>query len=137
MIVGELNDILISYSYLLDNRTEKESIIPEALRQEGLPLAKWIGYENNNNGRKTALETKVNNKFNQRGWFKCIMIDGVYQRIIFGEPIDFQKWIELFKEGSIYFDSGMYDGNPRPYSVFRSDNIFWDSLVTDSYPKDK
>lgn len=31
------------------------------------------------------------------------------------------------------FDSGMYEGNPRPYSQWRANNNLWDSLIIESY----
>ena len=96
-------------------------------------LAKWYGYEKNNNSKKTALETKVKNKFNNKGWFKCVMENNIYTKIIFGKPISFETWIEYVKSGDVYFDSGMYQGNIRPYSQWRSDNIFWDNLVTEEF----
>ena len=81
------------------------------------------------------MEEKVGNKFNQKGFFKCKMENGIYKEIVFGEPISFETWIAYLKKGDIYFDSGMYDGNPRPYSQWRSNNTFWNKLLVDSYPK--
>ena len=72
-----------------------------------LLLAKWIGYKKNNipeiepllssqTGRyTTSLEEKVKNKFDQKGFFKCKMEDGIYTKIIFGDPISFDTWIKI------------------------------------------
>jgi len=138
LIVDSNLDISIFYNFNKDNRVSKNSIIPKKFQEGDILLAKWVGYEKNNDSRKkSALETKVNNKFNQKGWFKCSMVDGAYNKIIFGDPLPFEEWIRFVLIGDIYFDSGMYEGNSRPYSVWRSDNKFWDKLVTSSYPKDE
>ena len=64
------------------------------------------------------------------------MENNVYKKIVFGEKMNFSLWIKYLLSGDIYFDSGMYEGNLRPYSVWRSDNKFWDKLVIETYPKD-
>ena len=135
MFVDEKSDVSIFYDFDIDERGDKESIVPTHLQKKNLLLAKWTGYKINKTTRKTTLEEKVENKFNQKGFFKCKMEDGIYKEIVFGKPISFEAWIEYLKKGDIYFDSGMYDGNPRPYSQWRSNNTFWDKLLLDSYPK--
>lgn len=45
----------------------------------------------------------------------------------------YENWINLVLKGIVFFDSGMYQGNKRPYSQWRAGNKFWDSLVVDSY----
>ena len=55
--------------------------------------------------------------------------------MVFGAPMDFETWIKHVVTGDIYFDSGMYQGNMRPYSQWRSDNVFWDQLVVEEFPK--
>ena len=60
-------------------------------------------------------QIKVKNKFDHSGWFKCVMENGVYTKIVFGRPVNFKTWIEYVISGDIYFDSGMYQGNKRPY----------------------
>ena len=35
--------------------------------------------------------------------------------------------------GTLFFDSGMYQGNVRPYSQWRATTGFWHSLITDSH----
>ena len=137
MYADGLNDIYIKYDYEIDNRINKASLIPEKFKKKNLILAKWIGYEKNlgnYNGRTGTLEKRVESKFNQKGWFICKRVDGIYTSIIFGEPIDFNIWMQMFKQKKIFFDSGMYDGNNRPYSQFRSDNRIWSQLnVIDEY----
>ena len=62
------------------------------------------------------------------------MEDNIYTKIVFGKTIDFDTWIQNVKKGNIFFDSGMYQGNKRPYSQWRSNNSFWDELIIDVYP---
>lgn len=119
------NDIEIQYSYSFDNRTNKLDIVPEIYKKEDLVIARW-------NADKMRL--KVNNKFNQNGWFRCKTDNsGKYVSIEFGDPLSFENWILLVKEGVIFFDSGMYESNPRPYSQWRANNSLWDKLVKRKY----
>jgi len=133
IVVDDELNINIYYDFSKDLRKQKSNIVPLKFQKDNLLLAKWYGYEKNNNSKKTALETKVKNKFNNKGWFKCVMENNIYTKIIFGKPISFETWIEYVKSGDVYFDSGMYQGNIRPYSQWRSDNIFWDNLVTEEF----
>lgn len=134
MSVDQDLNIIIKYNFSKDQRNNKYLIIPQQFQSDEIILAKWYGLEKNNISKKTALKTKVENKFNNLGWFKCVMEDNVYTKIIFGKTIDFDTWIENVKLENIFFDSGMYEGNKRPYSQWRSNNSFWDQLVTDVYP---
>tara|TARA_B100000963_G_scaffold349260_1_gene358063 strand:- start:1031 stop:1828 length:798 start_codon:yes stop_codon:yes gene_type:complete len=136
IVVDDESNINIYYDFSKDLRKEKNNIVPLELQKDNLLLAKWNGYEKNNNSKKTALETKVKKKFDNKGWFKCAMENNIYTKIIFGKPVSFETWIEYVKSGDVYFDSGMYQGNIRPYSQWRSDNIFWDKLVIEEFPKD-
>ena len=136
IVLDEYLNVMIKYHYSKDQRQNKSQIIPRCLQKDDLVLAKWYGYEKYNNSTKSALETKVNNKFNQEGWFKCAMEDNKYNKILFGKAVDFETWIELLKTGDVYFDSAMKQGNDRPYSIWRSKNIVWDKLVIEEFPRD-
>lgn len=121
--IDKEGNIYALYSYSKDQRLDKNSIVPSILRQEDLVLAVWD---------VEMMRKRVENKFNKLGWFKCEKDkNGAYSRIVFGNPINFEKWIGDVKKGVIFFDSGMYDGNSRPYANWRADNKYWDSLVTD------
>lgn len=125
LIVDDSSNIIAIYSYSEDKRVNKDETVPEKLRQENLTLAKW---------NAESIRKKLENKFNQNGWFKCLKnSDGVYYAIVFGEPINYENWIELVRKGDVFFDSGMYQGNPRPYSQWRATNTFWASLISDRY----
>jgi hypothetical protein len=81
------------------------------------------------------MRGKVNDKFNQKGWFICKKDrSGVYNQIVFGNPIPFEQWIDMVRAGEIFFDSGMYFGNDRPYSQWRASNATLDRLVARRYP---
>ena len=58
----------------------------------------------------------------------------VYNQIGFGNPISFEQWISMVKTGDIFFDSGMYQVNNRPYSQWRANNTTIDKLLVRSYP---
>ena len=123
--VEQNNDICIYYSYSLDTREEKENF-PDYLKDENILITIW---------KSEKMERHINRKFNQNGFFICKMDkNGLFTSICFGEPFNFEKFIEGIKNRQIIFDSGMYDGNNRAYSHFRSTNdSFWKKLVTEEY----
>lgn len=133
MIITENDDIVIYYSYSRDTRPDKAVIIPSELQQDDIVLAKWYGRVSPN-PRKKTLKSKLEDKFNNSGWFTCKTDeDGIYKKICFGQPITFDNWINLVESGIVYFDSGMYEGNERPYSQWRANNNYWDSLIEECY----
>jgi len=119
--VDNINNILALYCYSKDKRENKSNIVPKLLQVDSLQLAKWDA---------SKLKRKVENKFNQGGWFKCLKNNkGIYASIVFGDPITYSTWINLVKSGDVFLDSGMYDGNNRHYSQWRAMNSFWESLI--------
>lgn len=126
MIIDENDKILIVYDYSNDPRENKSQLIPNKFQRDNLILASWS---------RDWLEPKLINKFSQNGWFKCYQNkNGVYDRIAFGSPMDFDNWLNLVREGVVFFDSGMYVGNSRNYSQWRANNNYWDSLIVRKYP---
>ena len=118
-------NIVIIYNYSKDTRINKNEIIPTNLQKDNIIIAKWY---------KDSLKLKVERKFNQQGWFTCTKNKNKeYDGIHFGSPMNYDSWIELFKKGIVFFDSGMYQGNKRPYSQWRATTGFWQSLITESY----
>jgi hypothetical protein len=69
------------------------------------------------------------------GFFICKKnLSGEFDRICFGKPFDFILFAECLKNGNIIFDSGMYIGNTRNYSQFRSGfKNFWENLILEEY----
>jgi hypothetical protein len=119
------NDIVIYYTYSKDSRENKAQTVPKEMQKENLVLAKWY---------RDSIKKKLEDKFNQQGWFTCKMDkQGVYTSIHFGKPMNFESWIGLLEKGIVFFDSGMYYGNSRNYSQWRASTAFWDSLITESY----
>jgi hypothetical protein len=126
LLVDRDNNILAVYSYSKDMRPDKKNIVPLNMQKDDLILARWD---------MEHIKNKLERKFNKLGWFKC-EIDkstGIYTSIVFGGPIKFSAWIRGVKNGLIYFDTGMHIGNNRPYSNWRADNKYWDSLINARY----
>lgn len=138
--ISENLDISVIYSFSFDQRKDKYSIIPPQFQQDNIFLAHWFGLGFPNDyqprPREKCLKDKLEGKFNQNGWFKCKTdVNGCYDRICFGEPISFDCWIELIKRGQVYLDSGMHEGNARPYQSWRANNSFWDTLIYETWDK--
>lgn len=126
LLVNPNNDIEIVYNYQRDIRPHKQTIVPEIYQNGPIVIARWDAVK---------LAKKVNDKFNQKGWFTCKTDPlGVYNQICFGDPITFEDWIYLVKTGVVFYDSGMYETNPRPYAQWRANNSYWDSLIRRTYP---
>ena len=125
LTIDEDENIIITYNYSKDKRDNKNDILPLNLKMDNIVIAKWY---------KKKLKLKLERKFNQKGWFTCKKdTNGVYQSIHFGNPINYDSWIQLFKNKIVFFDSGMYQGNKRPYAQWRANTTFWHTLITDSY----
>lgn len=126
MRIDASDTIQIVYHYSQDPRPNKSQIVPSELQYDNIVLASWS---------RSWLEPKFTGKFSQNGWFKCLQnSDGIYYKIAFGEPMNFDNWLQLVRQGIVYFDSGMYVGNQRNYSQWRANNTYWDSLIVREYP---
>lgn len=128
-------DIVALYSYSKDKRKDKASIVPTQLQIENLVIARWYGVSSPTSSRTDkCLKDKLEDKFNDKGWFTCKMnSSGVYYKICFGSPMNYDAWLSLVADGTVFFDSGMYEGNVRPYSQWRANNDFWNSLIVEEY----
>lgn len=135
LTIAPNKDIVALYSYSQDRRINKSTIVPPALQIENLEIARWYGEISPTSNRSDkCLKAKLENKFNDKGWFTCkIGSTGKYEKICFGKPMCYDEWLGLVKQGIVFFDSGMYEGNVRPYSQWRANNNFWDSLITEEY----
>ena len=47
--------------------------------------------------------------------------------------MNYDEWLKLVHSGIVFLDSGMHENNKRPYSQWRANNNFWDSLITEEY----
>jgi hypothetical protein len=124
LIVDDKDNISIIYSYDKDKRETKE-ILCNYTDKKIITIAIW---------KKNKMRKHVNSKYNQKGFFICKTDkDGIYNKICFGCPITFEIFIKNIKDGIIYFDSGMYDGNSRLYSQWRASSKFWNKLIIEEY----
>lgn len=114
LIINSNNDIQAIYSFSKDQRAEKYNIIPNALQKEGLVIAEWFGEKSPTTKRNDkCLKAKLEDKFNDKGWFTCKKNKiGVYEKICFGKPINFDSWIELVKKGVVFLIVGCMRGIP-------------------------
>ena len=122
LTIAENNDIIAYYSFSKDTR-QRKSEFPDHLKRDDIVIAIW---------KNENMKTKIENKFNQKGFFICNKLINTYDKIYFGKPFTFEYFIECIKNKSIIFDSGMYDGNNRNYSQFRGSH-FWDDLIVEEY----
>ncbi|MDD5056178.1 MAG: LlaMI family restriction endonuclease [Candidatus Peribacteraceae bacterium] len=125
LLIDSKNNILAVYNFQKDTRQNKAIIVPKSMQKKRLVIAKW---------EASTMRRKVEKKFNMSGWFQCKKdTSGCYSEIVFGEPINFDNWIDGVRKGLIFFDSGMYQGNKRPYSQWRADNRYWEALITSRF----
>lgn len=120
MVVTKSDDVKAIYNFHGDQRSNKKIIVPEKYQSDEVILAEW---------KAETLKQRLEKKFNQFGWFKCLKDDqGRYSHLQFGLPINFEIFIALVRTGEIFCDCGMYDGNSRPYMTWRATSKIWDSL---------
>lgn len=119
------NNLQIHYHYNLDKRTSKKDF-PNFLKSKiPILIAIWT-FE--------KLSNHINNKFDINGFFILKKTRNIYTSICFGTPFNFEYFVENIKNKNIIFDSGMYSGNSRNYSQFRSSmNNFWKKLIIEEY----
>lgn len=120
MIVDEDNNVSILYDYEQDTRENKSLL---GLNNKPHIIIKWDAKE---------LSNAIENKFNQKGFFKCREENNKFTKICFGKKITFDFWIDELKKGTIYHDGySKVDGRAR--HVFRAKNNFWDNLIIEEY----
>lgn len=121
LVVDSADNIIAMYSYSKDCRPDKNSLVRSHWQSEDLHLCTWLSSD---------MRTKVEKKFNNNGWFRCIAdTDGIYVDIQFGDPFTFATFITLVRSGDIICDCGMHQGNARPYMNWRAHNTIWDRLA--------
>lgn len=121
----ESDDLVIEYSYKNDTREDKEQYNKKLHTTEPLIIAMWD---------KKKIENHVIKKFGVMGFYICEKNkNNIYDKISFGNTISFEFFKECIIDKRIYIDSGMYDGNARNYSQFRSNACLWKSLITEVF----
>lgn len=131
LTIDDNYDIVALYSYSKDLRPDKSVIVPNELQKDDLELARWFGMKSPSTKRSDkCLKQKLEDKFNDKGWFTCKTdTEGKYNEICFGNPFNYLDWIQLVNKGIVFFDSGMYEGNKRPYSQWRANNTYWEYTI--------
>lgn len=134
MEFNERNDLCIYYDPSLDKRVKEDNKEnkekDENVKIEGkIMIAIW---------KEEKLRKHIDTKFNNKGFFilkKNNDKEGkqIYSKICFGKPFTYVYFVEHLKGGFIIFDSGMYNGNNRNYSLFRGNPDFWNKLITEEY----
>jgi len=120
MKVQDNGDIKAIYDYKFDQRSNKTKLVPTKYQKSGVVLAHWT---------QERLRLRLERKFNQLGWFKCLKdSSGYYSELQFGRPITYEAFLEMVITGDVFCDCGMYDGNPRPYMTWRASHRIWDLL---------
>jgi len=122
MIFNKNNDLLLLYNYEKDKRERKTNFL-NCFKKEIICIAFWS---------KEKLKNNIENKFNNKGFFICNKKNNKYNSISFGNPFNFHYFVEQLKDNTIFFDSGMYEGNSRNYSHFRANKNFWNKLITET-----
>lgn len=118
--VDEGNNVLAEYNYDVDERRNKQALVPTRYHKGIVTLAKWSA---------SRLKQRLEKKFNQFGWFKCLKdSSGKYCGIQFGKPVDFMTFIALVRTGDVFCDCGMYSTNFRPYMTWRASKKIWERL---------
>lgn len=122
IIINKTNSIYIIYRHTKDLYIDQK---PSWCKESDfIVLAYWD---------KNILREKIEKKFNNNGFFILSKENDVYTTIQFGHKITYEKFIENVKNKNIFFDSGMYEGNTRMYSQWRSKSSFMNSLIYRSY----
>lgn len=125
MVVKHDHSVDIVYSFHHDKRPDKWDIVPGQLQKDDLVLAHWSA---------SNLSSKLSRKFGQKGWIKVYAdAQGRCSTLAIGDPISYGRWINDVRAGLVFLDSGMYDGNPRPYQSWRANNSYWDHLIVRRY----
>lgn len=121
LLVDDSDTVRAIYSFQKDQTPNKQKRVPAQFQRNDVELANW---------GSSRIETLLESKFNQLGWFRCFKNDsGEYSHLQFGPPITFPLFIGLFRQGRVFIDCGMHMGNSRPYMPWRALNTLWDELA--------
>jgi len=127
ILLIEDDNICIYYSYSKDKRNKDDDNLkklPPYLKKYNILIVFWD---------KNKMKDHIEKKFNNKGFFICKKTNDIYDKICFGKKFDYQVFIQYFKTGDIFFDSGMYSTNIRNYSQFRANASFWNKLIIEEF----
>jgi hypothetical protein len=82
-------------------------------------------------------QEQVENKVNVHGWFKCLVKNGTFSEIIFGDKITLGLFLEWVRNGDVMFDTRLKERRPdntdRYGMNWRASSKFWESKSTFRY----
>ena len=114
MICDTYNNLYFVYSYEKDQRTLD---LPIFLKKQRFIIIAYWSIE--------KLTRHVEDKFNQKGIVMIGKNNKIYDRILFGFPININRFMECIKSQKIVLDSGMNCRSSRLRQNFRADKNFW------------
>jgi len=113
LVVNPDNSIEAIYLYHKDQRGNKSELVNKKFHTGTVIIGRW---------ESAKLDDHVTRKFGQKGWVKFVEKGGVYVQMQLFPPIKLSTFLEWVKKGLVFFDTGMYEGNPKPYCQFRASN---------------
>ena len=114
--IDDGGSITATYYHDYDKRPDKASIVPHQLHSGRIKIAQW---------NEEKMRKHIDEKFGRNGWVKFHVKNGIFSEMWIGGPMTYNGWLELVRNGDVFFDSGMYQGNPRPYCQWRASNTLW------------
>ena len=153
-LVKEGSDILMTYSHSKDQREDKERMIPDDFKKDGLLIFKWHGTDESfdafkedviqNNlpidvifdGAKAAvsLEERIRRKFGIHGVVIGLKDESNrFYGLKFLKSIALEDWLTFFDDGDVIYDTALTTRNKRPYNQWRSSSKFMQTLEEEIY----
>ena len=131
LVINQNNSISITYCFSKDTREDKSDLVPEEFQIENLKLFGWSN---------EWLTKKVENKFNEHGWFKCNIKEEKFYEIIFGDKITVIEFLKWLRNGDVVFDTRLKEtrpnGSDRYGMQWRAPSIFWKLKSIQTYPEE-
>jgi hypothetical protein len=129
LIITENNSISITYCFSKDTREDKFELVPKEFQIENLKLFGWS---------PEWIKKKIENKFNEHGWFKCNIKEEEFYEIIFGDKITITEFLKWLRNGDVVFDTRLKEtrpnGSDRYGMQWRAPSKFWNSKAVETYP---
>lgn len=146
-------DISIIYNYSSDKRENKFLKVPDELKKDGLLIYKWFGTDKSFNqyrdiveknklpievkfsgaNASVSLEERIRRKFGIYGTVVGMKNENGFFGLKFLKTINFDDWINFFKQKNVIYDTGLTTRNKRPYNQWRSSAAFMRNLDEEIY----
>ena len=131
LVINQDNSVSIEYFFSKDERENKSELVPKEFQIEHLKLFGWSN---------EWLTKKIENKFNQHGWFKCNIKEEKFYEIIFGDKITVSEFLKWLRKGDVVFDTRLKqtrpNGSDRYGMQWRAPSTFWKSKAIETYPEE-